>query len=164
MQADLGEFQNFIPRSLCRRQFCGPQPSPLQFVRKPFWRVESRCQIPWKGYTLPCLHRCHREVRGKDLALKIPLKLMKATIIINIFYKNSKHRNPPPFRLVWAWEMGHSQMSLPVPKEGLCWSGLDSKWQVIWRSRCLSASWRRLGVGPVGVVRVFIAQWLKRED
>lgn len=83
----------------------------------------------------------------EGLGSKIPLKLMKATIIINILYTNSEHRNPPSFRLVWAWEMDRSRMSFPVPKEGLCWRGLDSKWQVIWRSRSCSASWRQLGGG-----------------
>lgn len=29
MQADLGEFRNFIQKSLCRMQFCGSHPSPL---------------------------------------------------------------------------------------------------------------------------------------
>lgn len=67
----------------------------------------------------------------EGLGSKILLKLMKATIIINILYTNSKHRNPLSFRLVWTWEMDRSRMSFPVPKEGLCWRGLDSKWQVI---------------------------------
>lgn len=44
------------------------------------------------------------------MALKLSLKLMKATIIINILHESSKNRNPFSFHLVWAWEMGHSRM------------------------------------------------------
>lgn len=43
------------------------------------------------------------------MALKLSLKLMKATTIINILHKSSKTRNPS--HLVWAWEMGHPRMS-----------------------------------------------------
>lgn len=68
----------------------------------------SCCQIPGKCCPLHSSHRCH-EVGGKDLALKLSLKLMK-TIIINIKHKSSENRNPSPFCLVWAWEMGHSRM------------------------------------------------------
>lgn len=84
------------------------------------------------GKATPCPARIAAMEKSEEgLGSKIPLKLMKATIIINILYTNSEHRNPPSFRLVWAWEMDRSRMSFPVPKEGLCWRGLDSKWQVI---------------------------------
>lgn len=42
--------------------------------------------------------------------LKLSLKLTK-TIIINISHKSSENRNPSLFRVMWAWEMGHSRMS-----------------------------------------------------
>lgn len=55
------------------QKFSGPYRSPLQLSGSQ-WDGCVGCQVQQRCSAQPCLHPCHGEIRGKDLALKIPLK------------------------------------------------------------------------------------------